>query len=326
MMGEDFTILAVVQGGRLEYEALVFMASLRSSGNGQPVILAEPQPGPLWTDDPRIANPFVRAKLLEMGAEIVPLNNRHFGTAYPYGNKIEAIGLLPEQPFVFFDTDTIFLSELARVPFDFDRPSASLRREGTWPKALPNWPGHARVWQSLYDRIGVDFVSSLDLKRPADDWQRYLYFNAGFFFHRSPGEFGDRFLRYALSVRDDPPVELAGQKLTPWLDQIVLPLVIHSFGGGVDALPNGLLDGSITNHYRTPSLLYARETDQAIAAFEAAVARPGIRQLLQESPTFQHILRGHTAQKIRAMFADKTAHENEAFYRKKLKSAGLWLR
>ncbi len=326
MMATDFTILAVVQGGRLEYEALLFMASLRASGNHQRVVLAEPQPGPLWVDDPRIGNPSVRAKLLEMGAEIVPLHSQHFGSGYPYGNKIEAIALLPEHPFIFFDTDTIFLGELAQVPFDFDRPTASLRREGTWPKALPGWPGHARVWRSLYERLGLDFASSQDLNRAADDWQRYLYFNAGFFFHRSPQEFGGRFLHYAMSVRDDPPAELAGQKLTPWLDQIVLPLVIHSFGGGVDALPNGLLDGSVTCHYRTPSLLYARENEQAIAAFEGAVGQPGIRKLLQQSPTFYPILHGDAAQKIRAMFADKTGLESEAFYRKKLKSAGLWLR
>ncbi len=326
MMGTDFTILAVVQGGRLEYEALLFMASLRACGNGQRVILAEPQPGPLWVDDPRIGSALVRAKLLEMGAEIVPLRNRYFGSDYPYGNKIEAIGLLPEQPFVFFDTDTLFLGELAQVPFDFDRPSASLRREGTWPKALPNWPGHARVWRSLYDRFGLDFVSSQDLNRARDDWQRYLYFNAGYFYHHSPQEFGRRFLQYALSVRDDPPWELAGQKLRPWLDQIVLPLVIHSFGGGADALPSGLLDGTITCHYRTPSLFYARENDQAIAALERTTELPSMRQLLQESPAFHSILGRETALKIRAMFAHKTGLENEAFFRKKLRSAGLWLR
>jgi hypothetical protein len=43
---------------------------------------------------------------------------------------------------------------------------------------------------------------------------------------------------------------LAIQSLDPWLDQVVLPLVIHSFGGGRPALELDGLDGDITCHYR----------------------------------------------------------------------------
>ena len=35
--------------------------------------------------------------------------------------------------FVFFDTITLIYGELCEVPFDFARPSESLRGEGTWP-------------------------------------------------------------------------------------------------------------------------------------------------------------------------------------------------
>lgn len=323
-MGEEFTILAVVQAGRLEYEALLFMASLRASGNDQQVILAEPQPGPLWQGDPRIDDKNVRAMLLDLGAEIVPLHNRHFGDDYPYGNKIEALGLLPDKPFVFFDTDTLFLGPLAQVPFNFDLPTASLRREGTWPKPLPGWPGYTRVWQALYDRFGLDFASSLDTTREPVDWQRFLYFNAGYYFHRSPGEFGRRFLQYALSLRNDPPPELAGQKLLPWLDQIALPLVVHSLGGGRDGLPPGLLDGRVTCHYRTPSLLYARESDAAVAMFESTVSGNDIGGLVQRFDPIRAIIGNERGTHIRAMFANRSGDEDEAFFRKKLKAGGLW--
>ena len=113
-------------------------------------------------------------------------------------------------------------------------PSASLRREGTWPEPQLYGPGYTALWKSLYDKFDLDFASSLDLSQPDEYWRRYLYFNAGFFYYRCPKEFGDLFLRYALAVRDDPPVELCAQSFDPWLDQIVLPLVIHALGGGRD--------------------------------------------------------------------------------------------
>jgi len=325
-MSEDFTILAVVQGGRLEYEALLFMASLRASGGTQTVILAEPQPGPLWQNDPRIANGNVRALLLDLGAEIRPLHSRHFGSTYPYGNKIEAMSALDDRPFVFFDTDTLFLESLAGVPFDFDRPSASLRCEGTWPKSFPDWPGYAAVWRSLYARFGLDFETSLDLSREADDWQRYLYFNAGWYFHRSPRAFGQRFLEYALSVREKPPAELAGQKLTPWLDQIVLPLVVHALDGGAVTLPTGQLDGSVTCHYRTIPLLYARESDSAVATLETVSNDRRFRRLLSNHEPLRLMVQQGQGAQVRAMFRDRKGSENEVFFRKKLKAEGLWLR
>ena len=67
-----------------------------------------------------------------------------------------------------------------------------------------------------------------------------MYFNAGWFYGADPKAFGERFLEYALAVRDDRPDALVIQSLDPWLDQVVLPLVIHSFGGG---RPAPALDG-----------------------------------------------------------------------------------
>ena len=107
-----------------------------------------------------------------------------------------------------------------------------MRREGTWPQIELYGPGYAAIWKSLYDRFGLDFEASLDLSQPDEYWGRYLYFNAGWFHFSDPRAFGARFRDWAVSVRDDPPEELVCQSLDPWLDQVVLPLVIHSFGGG----------------------------------------------------------------------------------------------
>jgi hypothetical protein len=116
---------------------------------------------------------------------------------------------------VFFDTDTLILDELMDVPFGFDRPSASNKVEGTWPEIEPYGPGYTQIWKSLYDRFELDFDSSMDLSQPDEYWRRYLYFNAGFFYHRDAHEFGKRFLHYARDIRDNPSPETECQELNP---------------------------------------------------------------------------------------------------------------
>ena len=112
---QAFNIAIVGQHGRLAYEALLFAASLRHhsphfSGN---LYVMEPQPGPLWSDDPRIKNPDVISALHNLGAEVIPFDTKHFGGSYPYGNKIEMLNALPKgEPFVFFDTDTLITGDL----------------------------------------------------------------------------------------------------------------------------------------------------------------------------------------------------------------------
>jgi len=211
-----FNIVIIGQKGRLQYEALLFAASLRESAPdfAGRLFVAEPQKNDRWWNDPRITNADVRAALTDLGAEILPFENHHFGEAYPYGNKIEALAALPKgEPFVFFDTDTLITGPIDQISFDFDRPSASMRREGTWPTIELYGPGYTEIWKSLYDRFGLDFEATLDLSQPDEYWQRYMYFNAGWFFGRCPHEFGERFVEYATSIRNDPPAPLVCQPM-----------------------------------------------------------------------------------------------------------------
>lgn len=326
---QAFNILIIGQSGRLQYEAVLFAASLRAMSpdfTGR-LFVAVPQPGPRWDSDPSIRNGEVLAALDRLGAEILPFENRHFGQSYPNGNKIEALLSLPEgEPFLFFDTDTLITGEVSAVPFDFDRPGASLRCEGTWPEPTLYGPGYGGIWKSLYDRFGLDFASSLDPAQPEDHWRRYLYFNAGWFFHACPRRFGQRFLDYALSIRDDPPRELAGQTLFPWLDQIALPLVIHSFGGGRDALPPGFLDGSVSCHYRFFPLLYARESDHAVDVLETVTAPNKIKKVLKGYEPIKRMVfqgRGH---KVRMLFDRDALPRREQVIRNRIRAAGFWMR
>lgn len=324
-----FNILLVGQAGRLGYEALVFAASLRAQSPGFDgrLIVATPAPSERWRDAPTLEAPEVVEALESFGAEIIPFENTVFGGGYPYGNKIEALRLLPEgEPFVFFDSDTLVLDELTKVPFDFDRPSASLRREGTWPVLELYGPGYTETWKSLYDLFGLDFESSLDLSQPDEYWRRYLYFNAGFFYYRCPRVFGDLFVDMARTIRDTPPPELVCQPLDPWLDQVALPLVIHALGGGRDALPEGFLDGGTTCHYRLLPMLYARESDLAVEVLETVTAPNRIKRVLKGYDPIKRMVYQGRGQKVRALFDQTDLPRKEQAIRNTIKRNGFWMR
>ena len=320
-----FNLLAIAQAGRLEHEAILLAASLRHSDPGfqGTLYLAEPQPGPRWTEDPRISNRS-RKRLTELGATILPFDSTTFGTDYPHGNKIEALAALPDAPFLFLDTDTLITGPLSQVPFDFTRPSASMRRENTWPKVELYGPTATQTWKALYDRFGLDFETSLDPSHPEDYWQRFLYFNAGWFLHESPRTFGNRYLAWARDIRDTPPEALVCQELYPWLDQIALPLVIHPFGGGRPGPELAPLDGTTTCHYRTLPLLYARESDRVVELLETLAddLRPDLRQW----GAFKRMVIQGEGAKARALFDRANLPRREQSIRNTLKREGLWVR
>lgn len=323
-----YTIAAVVQGGRLGYEALLLAASLRATNPGFAgrLCLMEPQPGPNWTSDPRLTDPALRERLQELGAEIIPFESRVFGSSYPHGNKIEGLAALPDGPFLFLDTDTLVTGDLATLRIDFARPSASMRREGTWPRIELYGPGYAATWKALYDRFGLDFAASLDLGQPDEYWRRYLYFNAGWFFHDSAHRFGHRFLSYAREIRDNRPPELVCQEIYPWLDQIALPLVVQSFGGGRPGPGLEGLDGDVTCHYRSLPLLYARESDRTVEVLEQVAAEKENRRLLRDWPQAKQMVYQNRGRKARALFDRADLPHREQAIRNALRRAGLWLR
>ncbi|MEP5153391.1 hypothetical protein [Planktotalea sp.] len=325
----SLNVMIVVQNGRLAYEAALFAASLRHSNpdfQGR-LFYAEPMPGPLWSRDPRLPEGELRDLLTNLGGEFVQFENKVFGQSYPYGNKIEALTALPKgEPFIFFDTDTLITGDLSTIPFDFARPSASLRRENTWPVLELYGPGYAQTWKSLYDKFGLDFDNALDLSKPDEYWRRYPYYNAGYFFYKCPHAFGARFLEYATAIRDDAPEELVCQTLDPWLDQVALPLVIHSFGGGKDTIPRGMLDGTISCHYRFLPLLYAREEQHVIDVLHEVAAPNKVKKVLKGSEAIKRMVYQGRGDKVRAMFDQDNLPRKEQALRNQIKKAGFWMR
>ncbi len=323
---KPFNILCIGQQGRVGHEAALLAASLRarSPGFAGQLIVAEPQPGPLWPGDPRL-DPPVRGLLEDLGATIVPFESRAFGAAYPNGNKIEGLACLPgDAPFLFLDSDTLILGELAGL--DLSRPTASMQREGTWPVEELYWPGYTAIWKSLYDRFGLDFDSSLDLSQPDEYWGRYLYFNAGWFCGPDPAGFHRRFLDIAVSIRDDPTPEMAIQPLDPWLDQVALPLVIHGLGGGRPAGAVAALDGELACHWRVLPLAYAREPDATIAVLEEIAAPNPVKKVLKGYDPFRRMIYQGRGRKVRALFDRSDLPAQERQIRNRIKKEGFWMR
>ena len=324
---KPFNILCIGQSGRLGREAVLLAASLRerSPGFSGKLIVAEPQPGPLWPGDPRLEPP-VRALLESLGAEIRPFESQHFGKSYPHGNKIEAlVPCLPKgAPFLFLDSDTLVLGELEGL--DLSRPSGSMKRTGTWPVEELYWPGYTAIWKSLYDKFGIEFEGSLDLSQPDEYWERYLYFNAGWFCGPDPAEFGQRFTDYAVSIRNEPTEEMVIQPLDPWLDQVALPLVIHSLGGGRPDPDLAALDHRLTCHWRILPLAYARESDDVIELMETLAAPNPVKKVLKGYEPFLRMIYQGRGRKVRALFDQDNLPRKERQIRNQIKKEGFWMR
>ena len=328
-MSTPFDIVIVAQAGRLTYEAVLFAVSLRASSPGFTgrLLVAEPQPGALWPTDPRIADEDAKRLLQDLGGEIVPFQNTHFGARYPNGNKVEALAALPEgRPFVFFDTDTLVTARIDDVPFDFSRPSASMAREGTWPEPELYGPGYEAIWRAVYARFNVPFEQTLDLSQPDEYWERYLYLNAGWFFAKSAPQFGRIMCNMMSSIRDDPLPELACQSLNPWLDQVALPVAITALGGGRPGAELSGLDGSTTNHWRALPLLYARASDETIDFLQEVTAPNRIKKVLKSYEPFRRMIYQRRGQRVRELFDRNALPPAEKVIRNRIKRERLWMR
>ena len=327
-VSSDFDIVIVGQAGRLQYECLLLAASLKANAHSfsGTLYVAEPQAGPLWTKDPTMPGD-IKTALEDLGAVILPFENTAFGQSYPHGNKIEALCAMPEgRNFLFLDSDTLILGDIGTLATDFTKPSASMRRTGTWPEEELYWPGYSATWKSLYDRYGLDFDSTLDLDQPDEYWERYLYFNAGWVTGHDAPTFGARWRDWAVQTRDDCPEELVLQSLDPWLDQVTLPLVIHSFGGGRPDDTLAGLDGDLTCHYRMLPLLYAREDDAVVAALEEVTAPNKVKKWLKQYDPFKRMIYQNRGEKVRALFDQNDMPPRERQVRNRIKKEGFWMR
>ncbi len=321
-----FNVVIVGQAGRLQYEALLFALSFRATN---PTFKANSTSRNLLrTIVGTLIHGFLMAHYAicctSKALYFLPFENKAFGEYYPNANKIECLTALPkDEPFVFFDTDTLITGDIASVPFDFDRPSASLNVTGTWPEIELYGPGYTEIWHSIYDLFWGRFHSQLDLSQPDEYWRRYSYFNAGFFYYKCPHAFGKRYLEFATTIRDTPPKAIECQTLYPWLDQIALPLVLQSFGSGRDALPQGCLDGKISTHYRYLALFFATAPDEKIEFLMSLVGDNKVKKILKDYEPFKKFIFQNAGKSARKLFDQTALPASERMIRKRLKNQAV---
>ena len=319
----EYDILVIAQRGRIEHEAALFAASLRAMSPGfrGRLFVAEPQPGPLWPDDPRMSDE-VRGVLDRLGAEVIGFDSPRFGAAYPQENKVAALAALPgDRPAVFFDSDTLVLGEIGALD-PGPVSTASMRRENTWPVTTEGGPDAETIWRALYARFDVDFEATLDPGRPVGDWQRFLYFNAGLIVAPEPKRMAETLARIMTAIHDDPP---AGQPLDPWLDQVALPIAVAALGGGRPKGDAARLDGELTLHYRKMPLLFATASDEVLETVREVAAPNWLKKVLKRHAPFRRFLYQGAGARARHLFDRSALPETERAIRRKLRENGLWI-
>ena len=127
-------------------------------------------------------------------------------------------------------------------------------------------------------------------------------------------------------IRDDPPEAIVCQTLDPWLDQVALPLVIHSLGGGRPGPELRGMDGNVTRHYRALPLLYARDADRVVEVLETVAAPNKIKKVLKAYDPFKRMIYQGRGQKLRALFDRENLPRHERALRNQIKRAGFWMR
>jgi hypothetical protein len=318
-----FDIVIVAQSGRIEHEAALFAASLRvnSPGFAGRLFVAEPQPGPLWPKDPRMSGA-VRAVLDRLDAIHLPFESPRFGAAYPQENKVAAMAALPdERPAVFFDSDTIITGEIGGLDLGAT-PTASMRRENTWPVDQPYGPEPEDIWAGLYDRFEADFASTVENSRPKSDWQRFLYFNAGLIFAPEPQRLAGTLSQIMHLIHDDPP---PCQPLDPWLDQIALPIAVTKLGGGRPTGDFNRLDGALSIHYRKMPLLFATAPDAVIEGLGKVASPNWLKKVLKRYEPFRRFLYQGAGARARDLFDRDALPGTEKPIRQELRKNGLWI-
>ena len=101
---------------------------------------------------------------------------------------------------------------------------------------------------------------------------------------------------------------------------------MHRFGGKRNALPVGSLDSATICHYRTLSLLYARESDAVVTALEQVAAPDKIKNVLKQYEPFWQFIYHNKGSRVRALFDQDNLPRKERAIRNKIKSAGYWRR
>lgn len=283
------TFIFIVQRGRLEREAILLVASALRNGRVPPrrLLACYPEPGPMWSADPR---PTERTLdyLKSRGVRTRSFVNTDFGERYPHSNKMYALMSCREDFVFFIDTDTFFIRPLPKLS-RLSRRKYHLRSGGsTFPNRRSAYEPDA-MWEALYAMFGTHGVRPRSRRRV----RRYPYYNAGAMGVPDPKRFARVYLDTAIRIESDPPVEIEGQALLPWLDQIALPITLRRLDATVEKIKEGVnFTGtgdhvSLWHYHFLPRLMF-EGPDAFGEAVTDVLGDPAVRDVLRDDPIFAY--------------------------------------
>jgi hypothetical protein len=273
----------------------------------------------LWQTDPRISDLDLIDAFHKYGCAIKIFENADFGSNYPHSNKFYAMLSLPgSEPFVFLDSDVILTGPLHPERLDFARP-ALRPAESTWPRHDRRGRGSGdprtigEVWRSLYEFFDLDPSPYFDSDRGENRHQCFPYYNAGFIYYTGPEPLAGAMLEMAKRLWTERPPALGSQPLTPWLDQIVLPLALARLG--VPRSANTIHPvAKSAYHYHLPCFLLIRRP--AIRIFAELSKDKDLLSVLNHDNGFRYYLSDEGKALVEKTYADFLASgekEHKAF-------------
>ncbi len=276
-------IVFVCQKGELELKALLLAWSLRKTHGASINLIAACPEYKDWSD----LSALTLGAFKELSVEIKKFTPT-FGSDYPIGNKISALGLLPENAIgCFLDSDMLSLSHWNLEEALKNNESAAKPADlGTW--------GNQDSWQKVY--TALDMALPVRRVRLTVSHQLSLpYFNAGFIATKMPQKLSFEWNESA-SLLNDTAFNLENKY--PWLDQISLPIAMQKLGSwsplseffNYPAHLRSLGEQQVgVCHYHTPSVILREPRLRAL--FQQALAEcPYLTQLVQQLDNWKVLL------------------------------------
>lgn len=208
-------IIFICQKGQLEIESILLAWSLRNTLSQKINLIAACPRHADWaelSDSTLKALNFLEVKFAFFDAP--------FGSFYPIGNKIAALGLLDDkQESCFLDSDILSIEDW-ETPHDLKDYTHVVKpaHRGTWGSELE--------WKELYNFFNL-VESSKRVELTISKKISYPYFNSGVIFTQTPKTLSTSWMHHAQLLMGE---NQKFKKLYPWLDQITLPFALENTG------------------------------------------------------------------------------------------------
>jgi len=276
-------IVFVCQKGELELKALLLAWSLRKTHGMAVNLIAACPDYKDWSD----LSALTLSALKELSVEIKKFTPV-FGSDYPIGNKISALGLLPENAVgCFLDSDMLSLSHWSL------EEALKNNESGAKPADLGTW-GNQSSWQKVYTALDVA-LPERRVRLTVSNQLSLPYFNAGFIATKIPQKLSLEWNKSALLLND---TALNLENKYPWLDQISLPIAMQKVGSwsplpeffNYPAHLRSLGEQQVgVCHYHTPSVILREPRLRML--FQQALAKcPYLSQLVQQFDNWKVLL------------------------------------